>query len=178
MTNRTIKKYKWFWAWQDEKEEVWLREMSNRGYHLSSIVLPGIYNFTVTKPRDYVYRLDYQPYSKRDKNEYLQLFRDAGWEHIGEMAAWQYFRKEAVQDETPEIFTDIESKTAKYKRLITYLFILLLPIWTIVIIQWTENPFEWLVGIKIFIVIVAMFLLYGVIRIAIRIKQLRQHIQQ
>jgi len=90
--------------------------------------------------------------------------------HIGEMAAWQYFRKEAVQDETPEIFTDIESKTAKYKRLITYLFILLLPIWTMVIIQWTENPFEWLVGIKIFIVIVAVFLLYGVIRIAIRIN--------
>ena len=32
---KTIRKWKLFWAWQDHEEEIWLREMSQQGYHLS-----------------------------------------------------------------------------------------------------------------------------------------------
>jgi hypothetical protein len=30
MTNEIITKTKWFWAWQDEKEEAWLTEMAHQ----------------------------------------------------------------------------------------------------------------------------------------------------
>jgi hypothetical protein len=174
MDKTTVRKFRWFWAWQDEKEEAWLGEMSRKGYHLISVTLPCIYTFAEGKPRKYVYRLDYQPYSKKDKDDYFQLFSDAGWEHIGEMGAWQYFRKEAKPGETPEIFTDIESKVAKYKRLLGYLFIFLVPLWTILIIQLSDNPYSWFIGIKIFILVVGLFMMYAFIRIALRIKQLRR----
>ena len=54
---KTIKKFKWFWAWQDEAEEEWLGEMSKKGYHLASAGMPGIYEFDAGEPKDYVYRL-------------------------------------------------------------------------------------------------------------------------
>jgi hypothetical protein len=28
----TIRKFKWYWAWQDEKEERWLSEIAQQGY--------------------------------------------------------------------------------------------------------------------------------------------------
>jgi len=27
----TMKQFHWFWAWDDEKEENWLREMAQKG---------------------------------------------------------------------------------------------------------------------------------------------------
>jgi hypothetical protein len=173
MDKTTITKFRWFWAWQDEKEESWLGEMSGKGFHLAEVGLPGFYRFTVGQPRSYVYRLDYQPYFKKDRDNYLQIFQDAGWEHIGEMASWQYFRKEAAPGEEPEIFTDNESKITKYKRLLGYLFIFLVPLWTVFIIQLSESPYPWFRGIQIFILIVSLFFLYAVIRILLRIRKLR-----
>lgn len=128
MENAIARKFKWFWPWQDEQEEGWLRKMSQQGWHLRPVGgqvrvgrwhlpvgLLGIYSFVMSEPRDYVYRLDYQP-SLKDKQDYLQLFRDAGWESIGAREGWRYFRKEGGLEEVNEIFTDGESKIGKYKR--------------------------------------------------------------
>jgi hypothetical protein len=51
-------------------------------------------NFAHGAPRDDVNRLDCLV-SKADYEEYKQLFQDAGWELVGEMMGWQYFRKPA-----------------------------------------------------------------------------------
>jgi hypothetical protein len=107
--------------WQDEQEEAWLGSMSQKGWYLFSVGLPCIYRFRVGEAQDYVYRLDYQMHKKEDQQDYLHLFSDAGWEHVGQMSGWHYFQKEARQGETQEIFTDIESKVVKYKRILTYL---------------------------------------------------------
>ena len=56
----TIGKFKWFWAWQDEKEENWLRGMSQQGWHLLSAKPFGFYNFESGEKKDFVYRLDYK----------------------------------------------------------------------------------------------------------------------
>jgi hypothetical protein len=113
--NNMIHKFRWFWAWEDEIEENWLRELSNQGYHFKSVIFIGLYTFEVGPKKDYVYRLDYAP--KRVDDEYLNLFRDAGWTYMGSMNSWQYFRKEAAGSVVPEIFTDPESKVQKYKRI-------------------------------------------------------------
>jgi hypothetical protein len=121
----TVKKFKWYWAWQDEQEEAWLAEMSADGLHLESIELPGQYTFRQGEPGNYVYRLDFQTMKSKDKDSYLQLFADAGWEHIGDMGGWVYFRHLVNGNEIPEIFSDRESKLGKYQRLLTYLVIFL-----------------------------------------------------
>ena len=130
MANEILSKTKWFWAWQDEKEEAWLTEMAQQGLHLHDVPFPGKYQFKSGEPADYVYRLDYQSLKTKDKDSYLQLFSDAGWENVGEMGGWMYFRIRANNGEAPEIFSDLESKIGKYQRVLTYL-IILLPIFVV-----------------------------------------------
>jgi len=117
-------KHKWFWAWQDEKEEAWLSEKAREGLHLETVSL-GSYKFRKGEPANYVYRLDYQAFRSKEKESYLQIFEDAGWELVGEMSGWVYFRIKAGTGESPEIFNDAESKMGKYQRVIMYLVIFL-----------------------------------------------------
>ena len=180
MAENAIRKIKWFWPWQDEREEAWLRSMSQKGWHLSSIGLPCIYRFRAGEPRDYVYRLDYQTFPKKDKQEYKQLFRDAGWEYVDEMSGWQqYFRKEAKEGEAPEIFTDVESKVAKYKRVLAFLAFLafFFVIWIVIFshIIWGDNPYSWWVIIQVISLLVMGGLIYAIIRLILRIRKLRRH---
>jgi len=121
MNASTIKRTRWFWPWQDEKEEAWLEKMSQEGLHLKSVQLPCIYYFDTGQPRQFAYRLDYIATDKDKMQEYLQIFQDAGWEYLGEMSNWRYWRKLVAPGETPEIFTDIESKLRKYRRLLGYM---------------------------------------------------------
>ncbi len=104
--NHTTNKFRWFWAWDDEREEAWLSQMAAQGFHLVSPNPFGYYTFCQGEPRQVAYRLDYAT-SKYNTAEYYQLFQDAGWEHVGQMGGWQYWRKPIPSgQEAPEIFTD------------------------------------------------------------------------
>lgn len=120
----TLKKIRLFWAWEDEKEEAWLNSMAQQGWHFTNFGLPGTYYFEQGAPRNDIYRLDYQ-LNPKDKTAYLQLFQDAGWENVGAMGGWQYFRKSASPGEQPEIYTDNESKARKYSHLMLILVVFL-----------------------------------------------------
>jgi hypothetical protein len=118
MNAQIIDKNRFFWPWQDEKEEEWLEDMAREGWHLQSVKLLCNYRFIKGEPAPYVYRLDYFLNEKSTFSEYQQIFQDAGWEYIGELSNWRYWRKRVVNGETPEIFTDRESKIKKYRRLL------------------------------------------------------------
>ena len=99
------KVFKLFFVWQDEAEERWLEQMAREGWRL---VRPGfIYRFQKDVPTEVRYRLDY-PSRPDNRQEYLTLFRDAGWQHVGNFANWQYFRADSAA--APEVFTDAESR--------------------------------------------------------------------
>lgn len=130
METRYVTKFKCFWAWQDEQEEAWLSKMASEGYHLDKPVFPCVYRFHVGEPAQIVYRLDYPVLKNKDRQSYLQLFEDAGWDYVGNMTGWVYFRKEVKQGEQIEIYSDVDSKIQKYQRLVTYL-VIFLPIFVV-----------------------------------------------
>ncbi len=171
MNAKPIRRAKWFWGWQDDKEEAWLQDMAHQGLHLKSARF-GSYEFTQGEPREMVYRLDFLPDAK-NRASYLQLFQDAGWEHVGELNGWQYWRRARRAGESEEIFTDAESKIEKYKRLIKYLMVTLpvyLPVY-IVVINHKQGVIE-----TIFTVLVLLLLaVYGFfyIKLQQRINQLK-----
>lgn len=169
----TMTKFKWFWAWDDEKEEAWLREMSRQGWHLTSVSVPTIYKFEKGFAKDYVYRLDYIR-DRKDYANYLQLFNDSGWDHMGEMNGWQYFRKEALHGEELEIYSDNESKAKKYQRILLLLVIILpLMINGLSIIS-RGNGISEPLGI---IYLGLMFIyIFGITRILMRIGKLKKKI--
>ena len=138
MNDTLVKKFKWFWYWQDDKEEAWLGEMARQGLHLQKMNSLGHrYSFIQGKPKDVAYRLDFVK-NARKTSDYFQLFQDAGWEHVGEMGGWQYWRKDVEAGKVPEIFTDTESKVRKYQRLLTY-FTISIPLFVFYVIDFNNS---------------------------------------
>lgn len=80
-----------FFAWQDGKEESWLRSMSKQGWALKKYNL-FVYTIEKIKPTDSIYKLDYKTTKNDDLIEYMTLYKDAGWEHVTQFFGWHYFR--------------------------------------------------------------------------------------
>jgi hypothetical protein len=179
MQTQTIRKSRWFWPWQDEQEESWLRKMANNGFHLVKADYFGQYTFQSGEPSGVVYRLDYQDGSNKDKNAYLQLFSDSGWEHVGVLGGWQYFRKQVKTGDEDEIFTDKKSKIEKYGRLIGGMGTFL-PVYILLLLNMDYVPGSTLgVILKTFGFAVMVLYAFVILKIAIRIDQLRkQNIKQ
>lgn len=174
MENQTLRKFKWFWAWDDEKEEAWLTEMSKQGWHLSSANFGGSYYFRKGPEEEYAYRLDFQTDQTKSRQEYLQLFADAGWEHVSTMGGWQYFRKLYRTGESDEIYTDNHSKVAKYQR-VMMLLVIFLPVYMIMLRSELSTRYG---GIFIFIEVLQFLLLvvyiFAIVKLIQRITQLKK----
>jgi hypothetical protein len=175
-----MKKTKWFWPWQDQEEEQWLEKQSKQGNHLSKLSAFGRYTFEKGAPKDFVYRLDFMLDDRGEKENYLQIFRDAGWEYLGEMNGWHYFRKEADAEASTEIFTDQHSKVKKYERVITYqassLGILML-LFITVIEPWEQLHWLSLIVTLIYIVLLVLQIII-VLNIFKRIQTLKENISE
>jgi hypothetical protein len=174
MEKEKMTKLKWFWAWDDEKEEQWLEVMSEKGWHLENPGLPCVYHFIKGEPREYSYRLDFRTGSYQGLQEYLQICRDAGWEMIGRMSSWYYFRKECRGGERPEFFSDKDSKVQKYSRLLIFL-VIFLPIMLNgqrLLFKHPQSPFFIGVGIVYFLLMLVW--IYAVIRLIRRIGKLKK----
>lgn len=100
-----------------EKEAAFLREQHNKGYKFVRFAYPGFYYFEACEPEDVVYQLDFSDLWKKDKPQYVQLFKDYDWEYLFDVNGWSYFRKKADSaGENIEIFSDNESKIALVER--------------------------------------------------------------
>lgn len=94
-----------------EKEEKFLREQHKKGYKLVKWTFPGFYHFEKCEPQDMVYRLEYSAVKDSDKSDYIQMYKDFGWEYMFDAVGWSYFRKCAEKTEgNEEIFSDKLSK--------------------------------------------------------------------
>lgn len=113
------KVWKWWWVWQDREHEEWLAAQSRQGLHLRSVdgLIGLLHRFEKGAPAEYVYRWDFK--IRGGKSDYRQLFEDAGWQLVGEVAgSWMCWRKPAGAGPQPEIFTDRASRKAKYRQLL------------------------------------------------------------
>lgn len=163
--------FKIFGAWNDEGEEAWLSHMAQQGWHLVRPAL-GFYPFVRGDPKNIVYRMDYKSGDK-DMAEYLQLFSDAGWQHVGALGGWQYFRKEAAEGEILEIYTDDKSKIQKYQRVIT-LLIVFLPILIIILRRVEERASAFMDVVQVIQLGLMVLYIYAMIRLILRVEKLRK----
>lgn len=117
-----------FWAWNYEKEEKWLNDMSRQGWQLQKYT-PFVYHFVRGEEGEYQYCLEFMDSrgGSRGMEDYLQFLRDSGIECVGRHYSWGYFRRK--NDGTPfELFSDIASRVAHLDRILTlmgtFLFLL------------------------------------------------------
>lgn len=156
-------KFGWFTIPEWEKEEKWLREQHKNGWKLIKATPPGFYKFEQCEPEDVIYQLDYNQEGMNHISEYIQMFRDCGWEYVTDMMGYAYFRKsstEMVEDEG--IFCDDESKIEMIERVYKGRMIPLIVIFCCCIMpqlfMQSHNTSE--LGYSLFIVFVVLFVLY------------------
>lgn len=172
MSTNTVTVFKFFWADQDEAQEVWLRQMAAKGLHLKSLNILCRWTFERGEPADVAYRVDF-PASK--DVHFNQLLLDAGWQHAAELTGWQYWRKPVEAGVASEIFTDEASKVQKFKTVLLTLFLLTMPLFLMFmssnkskLMEGLSAPFRWsLIG---FFALYVPVMLYAVLRLWIRIN--------
>lgn len=175
MTTKTM--FHIFMAWNSEKEERWLSEQERAGWHLNAVRCFG-YTFEKGAPADVAYRLDWGPSCRKDNAEYLGIFKDAGWEHLGRRGKWNVFRKPVVNGVVPEIYTDPESRIAMYRRVIAFLVVFLAVMVSQMGPQIARYDSSSGSGRFPFVLaiygILAAFFLYGIARMLFAISRLKQ----
>jgi hypothetical protein len=164
-----------YWAWNNDKEERWLAAMAARGWRL--IAPRGIYyRFEKAEPAAVVFRTDWRSPKKAERSEYLDLFRDAGWEHAGEFGGWHYFRTPAGDGPPPEIHTDPESRMDMFRRLLGFLSVILIAVWVPFFAN-LRNPHTsggfW-TAVRVFQSLILVLYVYAIIRIGLKIRELKR----
>ncbi|MCK4050308.1 DUF2812 domain-containing protein [Streptococcus suis] len=105
-----------------EKEEVYLAEHHRQGWKFQKNKFGFFYIFEKCLPEEVIYQLDFKP-NGQDKEEYLQMFADYGWEYVGDCNHFSYFRKNESLGEV-ELYSDRQSKLEMIDRIITRQFLL------------------------------------------------------
>ncbi|KXU15976.1 hypothetical protein SORDD17_00796 [Streptococcus oralis] len=128
-----------------DREALYLRKMHAEGWRLkevtySNLVVAVKYTFEKCQPEQVSYQLDFYPMKKSERDSYLQLFKDCGWEHIADFNGFSYFRKlhSGIESDAEfEIYNDAAGKLAMVKRILTMrmlpillLFLALLPVFS------------------------------------------------
>ena len=167
---------KWFWAWDFEKEEKWLNEMSAKGLALVDYTFCR-YSFEECEPGEYSFKIQYlenKP-SHPESEQYIRFMEETGAEQIASYINWVYFRKKTAEGPF-EIFSDYESKIKQFiliKKLLIPLFIMNFFIGTANIINFWFNAKEW-IWVPFINIACAVFLYIGICSIKKKIRSLKK----
>ena len=111
------KEFKYFSIFNHEKEEEYLRNQHKLGYKFVNVTGIGTYHFIECTPEDVVYQLDFNQDATNQKEDYIKMFEDCGWEYIQDYAGYSYFRKSVSKmSENEEIFSDETSRIEMLER--------------------------------------------------------------
>ncbi len=111
------KQFKWFTIFEYDKEQYYLRMMHKSGWKFVKVTVIGIYHFEKCTPEDVIYQLDYNQEGLKNKDEYVTMFNDCGWEYLQDFFGYSYFRKPVTDGNVnEEIFCDDESRLQMMER--------------------------------------------------------------
>ena len=114
---KTKKELKFFSIFNYDKEQEYLQKQHKKGWKFVKVKGIGMYHFEECKAEDVVYQLDYNQDSSRDKEEYIKMFTDCGWEYIQDYMDYSYFRKNISDAEIGDsIFCDESSRFEMLER--------------------------------------------------------------
>ena len=145
---------------QWKQEEEYLSRQHKIGWKFVGVSGPGLYHFERCEPQAVTYRLDYNPDSVQNRAEYLQIFRDCGWEYLQNYMGYSYFRKpEEKETGGEEIFCDDDSRLDMLMRVFRGRMVPLLIIFFLVLLPQMCRPAEFPLA---YVLKIACFVIFGV----------------
>lgn len=172
--------FKYFTIPDWKKEQDYLRMQHRNGWKFVDTILLGFYRFEKCEPEDVVYQLDYNPDGTANKDEYVQMFRDCGWEYLLDYCGYSYFRKPASKMSGEEaIFCDDASRLDMMNRVFKGRMLpLLVPLFCIILpnifIQRCADSFANDIIAGCFVVILVFYLTLF-IKFGIQIRNLKKN---
>lgn len=140
---RTKREIKFFNIVQYEQEAEYLRNMHKSGWKFVKMTGLGMYHFESCEPEDVIYQLDYNQEGLKNKEEYVQMFEDCGWEYLQDAFGYSYFRKPASEMHGEEtIFCDDESRLEMMNRVFKGRFMPLIVIFCCCLLPQFFNSFS------------------------------------
>ena len=144
MRDKKIKRtHKWFWNYDYDKQEKYYSDMHAKGWALMTQNSNGVAAtvrqiFEKCEPANVVYKIGYNAVVT-DRDSYIQMFSDYGWEYCGIINDFYYFRKNAdgVSPEELDIFSDDESRLDMAKKVLKTKLPILLILTVLVLIPQT-----------------------------------------
>ena len=123
-----------FYISEFEQEAAWLAFMHREGWRFTSKE-KCYYHFEPCEKEDWCYQLDFKE-SQSEDEDYIQIYKDYGWEYVLHSGNWFYFRKkkEEGKEEDFSIFSDKESKIEMCRRIINGQFSKVLPLYAIILV--------------------------------------------
>lgn len=109
-----------------EEEQQFLSSQHADGWKLLSIAGKR-YTFEKCDKEAFVYQIDFNP-DEREKDEYIQLYTDFGWQFITEKEGRFYFCKSALPFDENKIFSDRETKAVMCHKIIKRKMIRFIPL--------------------------------------------------
>ncbi|OMP66016.1 DUF2812 domain-containing protein [Domibacillus epiphyticus] len=154
-----VKKFKLFLASNVEKEAEWLTDMSKKGLHFKKYRF-GFYFFDENHDESYVYQIDFRETKKENREDYLQLYEDSGWEYVDSFInIFHYFRTPADKPHIKKIYSDRESTKEAFQRMFRFyiwLFIIMTVAQINLVINWRGLHLQFL-QLGIYVIGVAIY---------------------
>ena len=98
-----------------DSEEIWLKEMAQKGWALKKFFL-GFYTFEECAPGEYNYQIDLLDNWTGNKRDFASFMEESGVEMVSQWYRWVYLRKKSSEGPF-EMYTDLESKIDQHDRM-------------------------------------------------------------
>ncbi len=185
MSEGLMKKTRFFPLWMEDKELKWLEEMSDEGWQLKEKGYIS-YWFEKNSAKKYVYGYDFKLETDKDFSDYMQMMEEGGWQHCGSFANWHYFRRDRELGKTA-LYSDNASKVTMLKRVVG-LLVFLAALNLLFIAQNMTSFFSIVDSFAVipsimFVIwsiqtIVVILLIYTVVKVVIKMRQLSKSINE
>ncbi len=171
-----------FFLSEYEEEKAYLEERHRQGWKLLH-VWPYVYRFEACEPEAYVYESDFVPLGNSERERYVALCEEYGWEHVQDFQQFSYFRRaasEVARDGEQSLFSDNESRMDLAHRIyrhrmlpLSILLLLTLPLMMLRVVF--GDPMD-APDVAIFVVYAVLLAwdLYGLIRSARGFARLKE----
>jgi hypothetical protein len=100
-------------AFSEEKDLELLRKYAAKGWMVKRYKMLG-YELERQNPEDVIFSIDIRKVNDGEKEEYIEMFKMAGWTHVATNYYTHLFK---ALPGTKPIYTDIQSKKGKYIRM-------------------------------------------------------------